>query len=329
MEKLVRLVAVLRQRIDEHNTALRGSEALTRYALVDPWLRCLGWDTEDPAQVVPEYHIPSSQGRAADYALFARPEREHGAGPDVIVEAKKLGSRLSEAAQQAVNYCTVDGFEHFVVTDGKEWQLFETLRRGNLDAKRIARFDLHVDATADVCRKALALWRWGFEDGVVEVAPPLGLATEKTSAVPPSTSERSPAPVAEEPSQPSSAQSNQAGWVSLGVLAPDRGTKPTEVRMPTGDIVQVGSWRRLMVEVATWLVAAGKLSATSEPLRAGGRYVLSRAAQHPDGRSFRSPGQAGALYVETHYSATGAARHSRAMVEHAGLDPAGFFVRVV
>ena len=49
-----------------HARALRGSKALTRYALIDTWLPCLGWDTGDPAQVVPEYRVPSRQVRTAE-----------------------------------------------------------------------------------------------------------------------------------------------------------------------------------------------------------------------------------------------------------------------
>ena len=50
LESLLELVETLRARIDEHGPALRQSEALTRAVLVDPLLRELGWDTEDPAQ---------------------------------------------------------------------------------------------------------------------------------------------------------------------------------------------------------------------------------------------------------------------------------------
>ena len=154
MDDLVRLMAALKGRIDKHGPTLRGNEALTRYALIDPLLRGLGWDTEDPAQVVPEYGIPSNPTRSADYALFTGSASIDGNVPEVIVEAKKLGTSLTEAAQQAVNYCTVDGFEYFVVTDGDDWQLFGTRRKGNLDAKRITRFRVHSNATADACRNA-------------------------------------------------------------------------------------------------------------------------------------------------------------------------------
>ena len=88
LDDLLRLVETLRARIDAHGPALRASEALTRYALIDPLLRELGWDTSDPTQVVPEY--PTSGGRA-DYSLLADGQ------PRMMVEAKKLGEPMAGA----------------------------------------------------------------------------------------------------------------------------------------------------------------------------------------------------------------------------------------
>ena len=42
LESLLELVQKLRKRIDTHGEALKQSEALTRYALIDPLLRELG-----------------------------------------------------------------------------------------------------------------------------------------------------------------------------------------------------------------------------------------------------------------------------------------------
>ena len=67
LESLLELVETLRERIESHRAILSQSEALTRYALIDPLLRELGWDTSDPAMVVPEY---SSGTGSADYALL-------------------------------------------------------------------------------------------------------------------------------------------------------------------------------------------------------------------------------------------------------------------
>ena len=57
LDALLELVETLRQRIVEHKAALSQSEALTRYALIDPLLRELGWDTDDPNLVIPEYKV--------------------------------------------------------------------------------------------------------------------------------------------------------------------------------------------------------------------------------------------------------------------------------
>ena len=48
LESLLALVHKLRERIDTHGDKLKQSEALTRYALIDPLLRELGWDHRRP-----------------------------------------------------------------------------------------------------------------------------------------------------------------------------------------------------------------------------------------------------------------------------------------
>ena len=42
-------------------------EYQTRYALIDPILRALGWDSEDPKSCYPEWHY---ENQRVDYALF-------------------------------------------------------------------------------------------------------------------------------------------------------------------------------------------------------------------------------------------------------------------
>ena len=327
MEDLVNLVALLRSRIQEHRIAFRANEALTRYALIDPLLRALGWNTDDPAQVVPEYGIPSKPAKSADYALFTEESRAQGV-PEVVVEAKKLDLALTDAAEQALNYCAADGFEYFVVTDGNDWQLFGTRRKGNLDAKRIVRFHVCSDLTADVCRKALTLWRQGFEDAAVNVAPahPVGDVTPiasnagAVSTTPPASKKvlQSPAP----------AIADQGPWRSLATFVPQSGTKPMELRLPTGAVVGIRTWKSLMIEVTKSLIASGALSATSEPLLAGKRYVLNAQPKHPDGSDFTAPGVVGELHLETKYSALHAVKHTCSIAKHAGADAGDFAIRM-
>ncbi len=117
LENLLTLIEKLRERIDSHGDVLRQSEALTRYALIDPLLRELGWDTEDPDMVIVEY---SSGGGRVDYAL-----RNDGK-PLIMLEAKKLDRSLNDAIGQGIQYCLVEGTEYFAVTDGRRWEIYET-----------------------------------------------------------------------------------------------------------------------------------------------------------------------------------------------------------
>ena len=174
MEGLLALVERLRERIDAHGSTFRGSEALTRYALIDPILRELGWDTSDPDMVIPEY---SSGGGRADYALLSN------AKPVMMVEAKSLDSSLQGAVGQGIQYCLVQGTGYFLATDGRRWEIYETHRPVPIDEKRVASFDLKGPSAAEACLQALSLWRPSVISGHVRPgqAPVVGLPDDPTS----------------------------------------------------------------------------------------------------------------------------------------------------
>ena len=158
LESLLELVETLRVRIDTHGSALRQSEALTRYALIDPLLRELGWDTSDPDMVVPEYR---SGAGSADYALLS------SGSPAMMVEAKKLGTPLQGVLTQGIGYCITEGIEYFSVTDGQRWEVYETHKPVPIDEKRIASWDLKDTSLGEVCLKVLALWRPSVQSGYI------------------------------------------------------------------------------------------------------------------------------------------------------------------
>ena len=197
---LLTLVQKLQGRIDNHGPMFRQNEALTRYALVDPLLRALGWDTENPTVVIPEYS--TGEGRA-DYALLTDAESQ----PAVMVEVKKLDAPLKEAVSQGIKYCLEQGVRYFVVTDGRNWRVYETHRPVPLEQKMVVSFALSEPVAAEVCRKALALWRAGVSAGRVSSAhlPVLvrSMSDEPAPTVPP-----------EPPVSP------EGAWVTLSDLKP-------------------------------------------------------------------------------------------------------------
>ena len=239
LEDLLKTIETLRGRIEEHGTALRKSEAQTRYALVDPLLRGLGWDTSDPTQVVPEYR---TQTGPADYSLLDR-EGE----PALMLEAKKLGRALSDGLIQSIGYCVDKGTRFFAVTDGQHWEVYETHKPVPTNEKLVAKFDLKT-SPSEVCLKALTLWRPSVEAGNVrEGQTPVVEAAEPAIAPP-----KSPEP----PKAPA-----EAGWIPLAGQRPEQGAlKPVEVLCPTGARLPVKNWHGLRRQIVKWLVESGHLA---------------------------------------------------------------------
>ncbi len=311
LESLLTLVEKLCERIDVHGKELRQNEALTRYALIDPLLRELGWDTEDPNLVIPGY---TGVGGSADYALLS------GDKPLMIVEAKKLDTSLrnEKVLTQGLAYCQQQGTRYLSVTDGRRWEIYETHKLASIDEKRIVEFDLKSQAAAEACLKALALW---------EIRMSGQVAPEQTPVVrPPHNQPDSKEPPTLPPTPPS-----PEGWQPLSELSPQLGDHPpVKIQFPDGSDVPVNRWKGLLVGVVQWLEKNRLLTASHCPLRMvpkSKRYVVSTDPIHSDGQKFKAPAQAGSLRIETNGSSKSIAQVTRTIIKHVGQNPAQFKVR--
>ncbi len=321
LDELQTLIETLQDRITKHAPALRQSEALTRYALIDPLLRELGWDTSDPSQVLVEYKVGKER---ADYALIGDDGKPH-----VIVEAKKLGEPLSDHITQLVNYCIQDGIAHCVLTDGRHWELYETFRPVPLNDKRVVTLDLE-DASAKTCLNALALWRPSVAEGHVRVGVTPVVPTEPIESStpvkpsPPSAPDDSPTPKVL-----STETDTNSGWVPLSALKAKRGDKPRELRLPSGKTHQVSLWANLAMEAVRWLVDNGKLTEKDIPISAGPqRYRVAVKPVHKNGRKFSLVRQVNGFYLETAFNAPSHVVNLRTIITHVGQNPADFAVRL-
>ena len=114
-------------------------EDQTRYGIIDPIIRALGWDTGDPKECHPEYPRVNYQERV-DYALFRRLDmdklRESDMpAPDIIIEAKALDESLEWALDKLRRYVKSPPSMNggiAVLTDGVKWRLYEVGSRGGL-----------------------------------------------------------------------------------------------------------------------------------------------------------------------------------------------------
>ena len=148
LESLLELVETLKARIDTHGGLFGNSEAATRYGLIDPLLRELGWDTENPDMVRPEY--PVADRKKADYVLLTN------CRPTIVVESKKLGELPGDgkALDQVSQYCEETKSKYFLLSDGRRWELYKSGKTTpEID------LDLKSSSSADVRRKANKLRR--------------------------------------------------------------------------------------------------------------------------------------------------------------------------
>jgi type I site-specific restriction endonuclease len=154
LDELVALIEALRQRAQAFASELYQGETLARYALIDPLLRALGWDTGDPSQVRPEY---AAGNKKADYVLL-----DADSSPLILLEAKKLGDKLPSIAGAAVATYAMElanqgkRVKLLATTNGLLWELYDF---PNMMQPRFS-FDLRKGTAAEAAYKALgALWR--------------------------------------------------------------------------------------------------------------------------------------------------------------------------
>ena len=308
LESLLELVETLRKRIDMHGAALRQSEALTRYALIDPLLRELGWDTEDPALVMPEYKLGSG---IADYALLG------GGKPVMMIEAKRLDVNLQSAASQGITYCITDGIEYFTVTDGRRWEIYETHRPVPINEKMAVSFDLQGMTTAEVCLNALVLWRHGEYAGSLSTgqAPILESAGESTIA----------------PVKPPRDDTMERPLTAFNPQPKSKPSQGSAIIFPDATTSSLSTWKSIPVEVTTWLFLKKHLSDSHCPIQIGKatkRYALNSEPVHSDGKPFGAYQQIETLYLDMNHTFQGHVKNARGIIAHVGLDPSQFKIRL-
>ena len=321
LDELVAAIETLQQRIVQYKDELGSSEALTRYVLINPLLRALGWNLEDPAQVRPEYG--GVGGGLADYALFG----DGAAGkPAVILEAKSLDTVLSSTVvNQAFQYCFQLGIVHMVITDGNRWRCFDLLTPGlAIREREIKSITLTAEPAYKLALQLLLLWRPNLASGEPVAASEPVLSTEQ--ATPDSQSTNTQQPATDAPPSPS-----DEGWTSLAELQNVTGRPPPSViRLPDGAEKNITRWWEVPFRVAEWHVSTGKLISDACPIWSGrSKYIVNTDPQHSNGSAFNQPRRlANGLFVDTPYDAEGLLKSAKSLLWHFGKDAAEVWVKL-
>lgn len=316
MDRMIALTHTLRGRVQSYGDELRRSEALTRYSLIDPLLRELGWDTEDPGMVTPEYSVDIYNGSRAfaDYALT------HEGKPLMLVEAKKLGEPLlsGNAVEQGIRGCVNTATDFFVVTDGQKWEIYDTRKRVPPPEMKVVEFDFIADRPWQFCSKALSLYRSGALEGYVETATTLEIGGEMEQVIP------TTPPVA--PAAPPAPAAGEV-WHPLSEFEYQKDVLLAEIIFPDNSRVAFKSWTQTKRDIVRWLTSNGRH--LSLPIRKGNRNLVADKPTHPNGKQFHRGGsEVNGVYVDTNYIVTDLIHNIRIIIRHAGQDAAQFKARL-
>ena len=311
LDELVTTIEKLKARIERHQTELRKSEALTRYALIDPLLRELGWDTSDPALVMPEYDV---DGKRADYALL------EGDKVVVFLEAKRLDEPLANHRDQVTNYANNLGIRYPVLTNGNQWEVYDNTKLVPIAEKRVLNISLTNAPASALALQLLLLWRPNLASGqpVAASEPILANALQTTPATP-EPIVHTPIPV-----PPTPAPANNEGWTPLAGFRPETNQSlPSTIRFPDGDEKQPDYWNGVIIQVAEYLIRTGKLTSgrCPVPVPYSPRYVVHTEAVHFDGRAFtKSRRLSNGLFCEVDVKRGTAVTYANSLLQHCGVD---------
>ena len=103
------------------------AEQATINALVNPFLRALGYDPGNPNEVYPQYPsgFPGVNDKV-DYAILK------GGKPSIIIECKRVKSQLDHHVKQLSDYFHYSEASFGVLTDGVEYRFYTDLGKPNV-----------------------------------------------------------------------------------------------------------------------------------------------------------------------------------------------------
>jgi len=116
------------------------SEETTKIALITPFLRLMGYDTTNPAEVKAEYtaDVGTKQGEKVDFAIL------EDKNPIVFIECKSAANELTtDNISQLYRYFSITDIQIGILTNGIKYKFFTTGEDNNrMDEKPFLDIDL-------------------------------------------------------------------------------------------------------------------------------------------------------------------------------------------
>jgi len=339
MNNLNEALAPIVEKIKKFRSLYEQNEMAVRDQIVNPILRNLGWDPENPEEVQP--NVSTEEG-VPDYSLIKNGKKI------LFVEAKKLGVDIEqrEVIRQLAKYSFSEGTKYGILTNGVIWVLIRSFEEGTTLTERIVwKTDLENEELPAVLRKITTISKaniehievlvkkvqildeiWqslldepeemikglmpvvkllisqGYPDYQFEDTEIEDLLKERVKGIisGPSDEEASP----EVPIEP---------W---------RGVSPRKMKLK-GEVFELRNSFEILVNTANWLIKNGKLKPSDCPvgIGRGKRNLINKEPKHKYGGDFRAPKKlSNGLWIEAHGSTASLINYAKRLLEKFGVS---------
>ena len=292
MERLIETVGRLRERIKVHRADLAKNETMTRYVLIDPLLRELGWELSNPYDVVPEDR--TGAGGKTDYTMGTNA---------MIVEAKKLDENLDKYTKKLTKYVRDKDVRYGVLTNGQKWRMYDS--QTTMKSPEVE-FDV-TDSEGVVVSRAIQLHRSVILDSI----PQKSTIKEKSVA-------EIESPDAQNPTR----LGNEKLLSSIKYV---KGMPPPKELVCPDKRASLDTWVDILAGVAEWLVSKRRLGKSHCPVKIGPKNaILNTKPYHQNGNPFHTQKKVGGLYLNTNASPPAALRYAIKLIKTAGCKQSDF-----
>lgn len=339
MADLKETLEIVIERMKKYRDLYEKSEESVRYQIVNPILKDLGWNPENPEEVQP--NISTEEG-VPDYLLLKNEKKV------LFIEAKKLSVDVEEKEiiRKLGQYCFGEGTKYGVLSNGVIWILFRAFQEGTTMAERLVwKVDLENDDMTASIRKLTTISKDNIEN-IETLIKKLQILDEIWQSL------------LEEPKEliggliPVFEKLIKEGYpeyefasletedfikervrelISPPAETAIEGTTQSESfeervrhgRMKIGkDAFEIRYSYEILINTANWLIKQGKLKPTDCPVGIGHkRNLINKEPKHKYGGDFRAPKKLpNGLWIDVNYSTAGCINTARRLLEKFGYS---------
>ncbi len=322
------------KRMKNYRSFYEQNEMAVRDQIVNPILKALGWNPENPEEVQP--NVYTDEG-VPDYTLIKNNNKV------LFVEAKKLSVDIEQkdVIRQLAKYCFGEGMKYGVLTNGAIWILFRAFQEGTTISERIVwKTDIESDELTASIRRLGTISKDNI-DNIDRLIKKFTILDDiwRSLLEKPEEFVRALIPVIEKlikeryPDYEFDALEIQnflkeriKELIARTKVSPAPQPKPPVEGQPRrmkigNDVFEIKYSYEILINTAEWLIKKGKLKRSDCPIQIGRkRYLINTEPKHKYGDKFRAPKQlSNGLYIEVHYSASMCESNAKRLLEWFGF----------